>query len=169
MRDEQVKRTRPFLQYALLVLLLVMTWAMESAPESWFILASVRPVPVVVLVISVGILYGEMVGGTFGLLAGMLLDLYSTPSVAFHVVVLTALGICCGLAVKHWLMNHLLSAIVLWFAGSLVYFILYWLLFKVILGNDSWYYLYRFALPGGLYTGAWGILLAPIVAWIRKL
>ncbi len=168
MKDEQGKRTRPYLQYSLLGLFLVMLWSLQSAPDSLFTLSLLRPVPVVVFVVTVGIVYGEMVGGAFGLFAGMLMDLYTTPSVAFHAVLLTALGIFCGLAVKHWLMNNLLTMVVLWFVGSLIYFVLYWLLFKVILGDDGWLYLYRFALPGGLYTGAWGVVVAPIVAWIRR-
>lgn len=168
MKDEQFGRSRPYLQYLLLGLLLILLWAFQSAPANLFDIALVRPMPCVVLVICIGIVYGEMAGGAFGLFAGLLMDLYTTPSVAFHVVLLTVLGVLCGLAVKHWLMNNLLSAVVLWLVGSVLYFVMYWLLFKVILGNDGWIYLYRYALPGGIYTGAWGVILAPLVVWIHR-
>ncbi|MBR6549461.1 MAG: rod shape-determining protein MreD [Clostridia bacterium] len=156
------------LQFFLLGLLLVMLWSLQIAPANLFEIGSVRPVPTVVLTICVGILYGETAGGVFGLFAGLLMDTYTTPTVAFHVVLLTALGIFCGLAVKHLFMNNRFSWTVLWFVGSLLYFIFYWLLFKVILGNDGFSYLLYYSLPGALYTGAWGIVLHPLVWSIRR-
>ena len=168
MKDEQFGRSRPYLQYLLLGLLLVLLWAFQSAPANLCDIAMFRPMPAVVLLICIGIVYGEMAGGAFGLFAGLLMDLYATPSTAFHVVVLTALGILCGLAVKHWLMNNLLSAVVLWLVGSVLYFVLYWLLFKVILGDDGWFYLYRYALHDGVYTAVFGTILMPLVVGVRR-
>jgi len=168
MIDRDNRSSHPRLQFVLLGLLLLVIWSFQIAPTNLFAIGLVRPVPTVILTVCVGIIYGETVGGVFGLFAGLLMDVYTTPSVAFHVVLMTALGIFCGLVVKHLFMNNRLSWVVLWFASAMVYFLLYWLMFKVILGNDGWLYLTRYALPSALYTGVWGIVLHPLVWSIRR-
>ena len=163
------KRTKQYAQYILLALLLLLFWGVQSAPQTLLSFGAVRPVLLAAMVAVVGVVYGEMTGGIFGFFSGVLMDAYTTPSVGFHVVVLTALGMACGLMVKHLFMNNTLSALVTVLAASLVYFTLYWLLFKVILGgNGGMGYFFRFSLPATGYTAVCGWILLPLIRLIRR-
>lgn len=169
MRDDRTKQIQPYMQYIMLILMLLFSWMLQSAPISFLTIYGIRPVLTIVFVAAVGVMYGEGTGGVFGLAAGLLMDIYTAPALSFHVVVLTALGIGCGLIVKHFLMYNFLSAVILCFISCLCYFFLYWLVFKVILGSGGVLYLYRFSLPAAFYTGLFGFLYCPVVRWIRKL
>ncbi len=163
------QRTKQYAQFVLLGLLLLLLWAIQSAPRSLLSIGTVRPVLLAAFVSVTGIVYGEMAGGIFGFVAGLLMEPYTAPSVGFHVLVLTALGMACGLAVKHLFMNNTLSALVTVLASSLVYFILYWLIFKIVLGgNGGMGYLVRFSLPAAGYTAMCGWVLYPLVRLIRR-
>jgi rod shape-determining protein MreD len=129
----------------------------------------VRPALLVALTLCMGLLYGEIAGGVVGFVGGMLMDLYVTPSVNFNAVTLALLGILCGLAINRLFMNNTLSALVLCFVGSFLYFFLYWLLFRVILGDGgAWIYFYSFTLPSAVYTGAFGVVFFPLLRWFRR-
>lgn len=168
MKSEQANKTAPLFQYLVLGLILIVSWLLQSAPGNLLAIASVRPVLLVVFAVCIGAIYGELTGGVFGLIAGMLMDLYTVPSLAFHAAVLTAVGIVCGLAVRHLLMNRFFSVLVLCLVMSFCYFTLYWLLFKVLMGGGGWTYFCRFSLPGTVYTALTGLIYAPLIWWIRR-
>lgn len=165
MRSE--KRVTPFILLGVLVLL---CWLLQSAPGGFLPLFHVSPVLLPILVAAIGMAYGETVGALYGLAAGVLMDLYTIPSLGFHAVLLTAVGIVCGLAVKHFLMQHLAAALVLAGTVAVAYFVLYWLVFKVIAGGGgALYYLVRFSLPAAVYSGLWGLVFCPLTRWIRRI
>jgi rod shape-determining protein MreD len=170
MKNDTVKNSRSWLQYVVLAIVLFLCFILQSTPMNLFGIQGIRPVFLVMLTLCSGLVYGELVGGTIGFCAGMLMDLYVTPSVSFHTFVLTFLGIACGLAIGHLFMDNALSALVLCFVGSFVYFSLYWLLFRVILSDGgAWVYYYRFSLPSAVYTGVLGLVFYPLLRWIRSM
>ncbi len=157
------------LQYVLLGVLALFCWLLQSAPGGFAVIAGCSPVLLPVLTAAVGVYYEERTGAVFGLLCGILMDIYTVPSVGFHAVLLTAVGVACGFAVKHFFTHSLWAALVLCLGAALTYFVLYWLLFKCILGGGgAWYYLVRFSLPAALYSGAFGLVFCPLVRWLHR-
>ncbi len=149
-------KQKPFGEYGVLLILLLAAWGLQSAPSNFLSVFALRPVLVLGLTACVGMIYGELIGGVFGFGAGLLMEIDAAPSVGFHLLVLTALGILCGLAVRHLLMNNIPASFTLLLSVCVLYFTLYWLLYKVILGADGFYYWIRFSLPSAAFTALWG-------------
>ena len=169
MNNRDLPKLKPWLHYSLLAVLLLTAWSVQSAPDGILTVWGISPVLLVSLIACIGMIYGEMIGGVFGLAAGLLMDVYTTPCVGFHIVVLTAVGIGCGLIIRHLFMNNLLASFTLILGVCLVYFVLYWLLFKVILGGGGgWVYLYRFSLSGTVYSAVFGGLFYPLLKWLHR-
>lgn len=155
MNNNSLKR-KSLWEYGVLLILLLAAWGLQSAPSNFLSVFALRPVLVLGLVACVGMIYGELMGGVFGFCGGLLMEIDAAPSVGFHLLLLTALGILCGLAVRHLLMNNIPASFTLLLTVCILYFTLYWLLYKVILGADGLYYWIRFSLPSAALTTLWG-------------
>ena len=93
-------------------------------PKPWGIPAMLM-VPVV---ISIGMFERETAGMFFGLFAGMLIDTFSSETVCFHSVMLTAAGYFSGVLITRLLRNNLKTCLLL----NMVFLFVYNTLFYII-------------------------------------
>lgn len=167
-KNTDAPRYPSYLHYVILGVILLVLFLWQSAPGQGLTLFGVRPLPAVMLVALIGIVYGEFAGGLFGLIAGLLMDMYTTPSVCFNVVLLTALGMICGLAIQHLLIPNFYAHLVLTLGCCFVYYLFYFIVIQWLLGEGTWYYFFRFSLPATVYTWAVGMILYPFLRWLRR-
>ncbi len=157
-----------YCHYGLLSVLLLFSVTLQSAAGGGLSFFGMPGLPAVAFVIGIGMNYGPFVGGVFGLCAGLLLDVYTTPSVGFHVVVMTLLGIGCGLAVNHLLMHNRYARFVLCVCSALTYCSAYCILFKWIMGGHDFSYFYRFSLPTAGVCALVSAVYSLFFKWFRR-
>ena len=118
-----IRNRRIILTAAVLAIFLV--WNTDGLfPKPWGI-PSMLMVPVV---ISIGMFERETAGMFFGLFAGMLIDTFSSETVCFHSVMLTAAGYFSGVLITRLLRNNLKTCLLL----NMVFLFVYNTLFYII-------------------------------------
>jgi len=126
------------------------------------------PAVVVVFVAVSGSVFGEYVGCIMGFIGGLLCDTAGPSSYCFNLVVLTALGVACGLLSTRLFTKRFTSTLVTSGLTLLVYFVLHWLVLGVIFGNDGFYYLIRYSVPSTFYSALYVFPVYPAVALLNK-
>ncbi len=126
------------------------------------------PAVVVVYVAVCGSVLGEYVGCIMGFVGGLLCDTSAPSSYCFNLVILTALGIVCGLLGTRLFTKRFVCTLTLSFLALLTYFILQWLIVGVIFGNEGFYYLLRYSLPSVLYSLLYVLPVYPLISAINK-
>ncbi len=169
MKNERLTRAMWVWHALALGALLLLAFLVQSAPGTLLQIGGVRPVLLTGLCIAVGAVYGPFCGGVFGLVAGLLADSVTAPSLAFHAVFYAALGIACALAVQHLLVPGFFAFLVLSVLGSLLYATGYFLLYKLAMRGGGWYYYLHFSLPGAGYTAAASLLICLLIRLLRRL
>ena len=169
MNQPSHEKIKPWMHFLLLSFLLLIAWSVQSVPHPVLAIAGVNPVLLLSLVVSIGVVYGELIGGICGLCAGVLMEIYASPSVGFHIVLLTGAGIAGGLLIRHVFMNTRFATFVLTLLICFIYFFVDWLLYEVILGgNGGLLYFFRFSLPAAGYTALFGFICCPLLKWLYR-
>ncbi len=155
----QQKSYLPWLVYGLSTLLILF---MQAAPNIFPTLFGARPMPLTIFVICVGILGGARAGAAIGVLAGLLMGVFSFRLFGFDALILLVLGLIAGLLVEWFLRANFFTALLLCSCGMLVHILLEWFFCYVIVQKDNLAeILFKVLLPNGLYT----VLLTPAVFW----
>lgn len=136
--------------YTVLSFIMLFSVTLQSAAGGGVSLFGFSLLPAVAFVVGVGMNYGPLIGGVFGLVVGLLLDAYTAPSIGFHLVIMPFLGVGCALAVNHLLLHNRYARFVLCLVSSLIYCTAYFVVLQWMLGGHDFSYFYRFTLPGTL-------------------
>lgn len=136
-----------YLHYGIIAVILLFSVALQSAANGGLSLFGISLLPAVAVVVAIGINYGPFIGGVYGLIGGLFLDVYTVPCVGFHLVSITVLGMGCGLLVNHFLMNNRYARFFLCFCAATFYCVSYFVVMKWMLGSNGFSYLYQFSLP----------------------
>ncbi|MBQ8782850.1 MAG: rod shape-determining protein MreD [Clostridia bacterium] len=155
-----IRNRRIILTAAVLVFFLL--WNNEAVfPKPWGIPAMLM-VPVV---ISIGMFERETAGMFFGLFAGVLTDAFSSQTVCFHSVMLTAAGYFSGVLITRLMRNNLKTCLLL----NVIFLFVYNTLFYLInyRSADAEYIPYAYSdvyVASVFYT----MLFVPFVYWIIR-
>ena len=161
------KRHKDALTYLFLGLILFILYLFQnvnSLPAPFGLI----PAIVVVYVAVCGSVMGEYVGSVMGFLGGLLCDTSAPSSYCFNLIVLTALGIACGLLGTRLFTKRFVCTLALSFLALLMYFVLQWFVVGVIFGNEGFYYLLRYSLPSVLYSVLYVLPVYPLISIINK-
>lgn len=114
---------------------------------------SIRPMPLLPLVVCIGMFERDLVGASFGLAAGIMWD-STVPGVpGFHALFLMMAGCVCGLLIAHLMRNNVATGIMLCLAATVLYTLLYWLFYIAMRGWEGTFFaLLRYLLPSAGYT-----------------
>lgn len=114
----------------------------------------ITPLPMLPLLTAFCMFHDESQSTFAGLFTGILMDSVAAGAASFNAVLLAVIALCTSLVVRYFFNNNIRSALTLSFTGSLVYFIVKWVMFfafkETVQGN--FIYLLKFALPAVLYT-----------------
>ncbi len=116
-------------------------------------IVNAAPMLLVPLTVAIGFFYGEWAGFTAGMVMGIFADAVAADTVCFNMIVLMFVGLATGILVNHYINKNILSAIMLSFAASIVYFFLSWLIFFAAAGfaGKIQFFLYH-SVPSAVYT-----------------
>lgn len=145
------KKIKPF-RYVILSVVMLLLFLWQSTPRLLPEILGVTPIFMLPLLASVGVMAGEYASGLFGFFIGLLMDVYVTPSICFNLIAMTVIGILCGLLARALKFKSFFSALVLCVISSVIYYLAYWLVYRVILSGDTAYYLLSYSLPALIYT-----------------
>ncbi len=144
------------------VLLTFFIWNTDGLfPSPWGIPAMIM----VPMVITIGMFERETVGMFFGLGAGILIDAFSSQTVCFHAIMLTAAGYFSGVLITRLMRNNLktclmLNVIYLFIYNTAFYFVNYYSLSK----NEISYVYFDVYIASVFYT----MVFVPIIFWIIR-
>ncbi len=112
------------------------------------------PVLTISAVVMVAYYFGEWWGFMAGVLSGVFSDAVTSGASCLNAVFLLLLGLVSGILLKQYLNRNILSACMLSFAGSAIYFLVIGPIFT--LNNDVFQgleYLLLHCLPSAIYSG----------------
>lgn len=151
------QQTLSWLLYGAMALVLAI---MQNAPRFFPVIGYARPAPLIVFAVCVSFFEGPRVGAIFGVVVGLLWDLYTFHLFGLHAIILLAITVTVGLLVQWLLRANFLSGMLMCIGGVLVHTLLEWLLcYALFLDPESLSALVRVYLPNALYTA----LLSPIM------
>lgn len=117
-----------------LVVLVLGTLQISDVLPTFF---GIKFLPLLPLTVVLGMFERETYGLYYGLLAGVMWDMNVASGDGFHAFYLAFIGFFCGLLMTYLMMNNLITASILCTAGTLLYFLLSWLIFVAIKGWDG--------------------------------
>ena len=159
--EKKVIRNRRIILTAA-VLLFFLVWNTDGMfPKPWGIPAMLM----VPLVISIGMFERETAGMFFGLFAGLLMDAFSSQTVCFHSVMLTAAGYFSGVLITRLMRNNLKTCLLLNVVFLFVYNTLFYFINYHSAVSDLIPYVYSDVYVASVF---YTMLFVPFVYWIIR-
>ena len=108
------------------------------------------------LTVAVAMHEKEYCGAAFGLTFGLIIDCFSSGVIAFNAILLMIIGCACGLCSSLIFNRSLKSALLLNLLSSVVYYVLYVFVFKVLTGSPDpvYFFMHSTAIRGFIITFA---------------
>ena len=117
-------------------------------------ISSANPMLPLAMLVAICMFASELSGAIYGLLVGIFVDTVAHTPQGFNSLLFMLLGVCCVLIVKHLFNNNILSAAMLCFLCTLVYYLLRWLFAIAFYSSftDNLTYIIRTVFPSCIYT-----------------
>ncbi|MBQ8228773.1 MAG: rod shape-determining protein MreD [Clostridia bacterium] len=147
---------------AAVVLAVFFIWNTDGLfPKPWGIPAMLM----VPLVISIGMFEREYAGMFFGLFAGVLMDTFSSQTVCFHSIMLTAAGYISGVLITRLMRNNLKTCLLLNIVFLFINNTLFYLINYNSSGEEGFAYLYSDVYVASVF---YTMLFVPLMYWIVR-
>lgn len=118
----------------ILVLIFILIYFLQVNLFSWFKIAGVMPNLFVVLVLFIGLFYNKKAGVVYGILLGILLDLFIGKKVGISSIMLGTIGLIGGIFDKNFSKESRFTLIVMVTVSTLIYeigvFVIGYFIFK---------------------------------------
>ena len=155
--DQKQKRSF-IIKNAVYTLLILCCYLLQEVP-SLLELFGVRPMLVAAMVVCISMFEGELYGGLYGLVGGLLCDTAAFHFFGIASVLFLLMGCGCGLLIIHLVQPNHKTAFLLSGAVSFVYGIISHYLIYGMWGYDgSAMLIFTKTIPCALYTAAAGVL-----------
>ncbi len=130
-------------------------------------IASVRPILLISVAVCISMFEGEIVGAVAGLTAGVLWDTVTVTADGYNAMYLTLACAICGVLLRVFMRNNIITYIIMNSGITAVYFITYVIFFITARGIDGGVQVFfRYYLPMGIYslilTPFWYILIRAV-------
>lgn len=149
------------------LLLIIFFTILQSAPQINLVIFNIRPIFLITLTVCIGMFEREIVGGYLGLFAGICWDLVSSKPMGFYAILLLILGVLSGLIITNFMINNLMTAMILCGGALLFYGIICYIGTDFSYGmKNSAYSLWHSIIPQMLYSF---VFVIPIYLFCRFL
>lgn len=140
---------------AVFVVLIVFTAVLQNTKGLFPTLFNVPPMLLIPLTVCIAMFENDMGGMLFGLLSGVVWDVYASRIDGFYAIILVSAGYACSFLLARYLQNNFVTATVFSALVSLVSVTLYWLIFVLAMGSGGAGILYaKYYLVSAAYTTA---------------
>lgn len=150
---------------AILALFVILTFFFQNTGGLFPAPAGIHAMLLIPLTVSIAMFEREFAGLFFGLLAGAMLDAFSSDSICFHAISLTIIGFAAGALIKYMMRNNFVCAMILSAAFTFIYNTLYFVLYSAFDGIEKPFIIYlRYFLPAVIYT----VIFTPLYYFIVR-
>lgn len=147
-------------RYASYTIILLLAHLFQNSIRIFPEILNVRPILIISLSLCIAMFEGEFIGAIFGLFAGALWDTVTAAADGYNAAFLMVLCAVCGVVLRIFLRNNLVSFAIINSVSTVFYFLTYVLFFYTANGvGGAWTLLIRYYLPMTLYT----LMLTPFV------
>ena len=133
--------------------LIILNYAFESTILQNFAIFGVAPNISLIMIISYGLLRGEIEGGFFGIFSGLIHDIMGAQFIGLHAGLGLLFGFAAGFPFKDYFKDNYLLPLIITAATSLAYQFLFYVFAFALRGRlEFWFYLWSIILPSTIYT-----------------
>ena len=156
------QRNRTLLKrHLLLVVVVILGALLQNCPLP---VLEVRLCVLLPLTVIIAMFEKELPGTLYGILAGMLWDVSASTADGMKALFLSLVGCVCGLLVRYFLRNNLLSALMLCGVTIFLFSTAHWLIHIAPNGAGMWQAWFRIYLPQALLT----LLTSPVLYFLIR-
>lgn len=135
------------------IILMVLAFTIQNCIFPLIPFLAATPNLLLILTFSFGFIYGKQAGMYYGLLAGILLDLFYSGSFGFYTLLFVNIGYFNGICTKYYYEDYITLPLVLSLVNELFYnFYIYVLRFLIRNRLDFFYYLREIIIPETIFT-----------------
>lgn len=155
-----------FLRYFAYVVEILVCFIIQQTPGLVPSIMGGRPIFLVSILVTIAIFEDELVGMSFGLFIGVLLDFGLFDVVGFHAIILGLIGYFVGVLSVNVIKNNFLTAFITITASNIVFYLLSFLFLYVLRGfGDNLYAFVNHYISRIVYS----IVLSPLFYFFTKL
>ena len=141
------------LRIGVLTVVLIVNFALRSTIFPYIETLGVTPNTDLIIIVSYGILRGDVEGAILGFFAGLLHDIYFNSYIGLYALISMLIGFFCGKPFKDFFRENYFLPLSLVAISSLVYqFVLYVINFFFRVNLDFPFYFRTIILPASVYT-----------------
>lgn len=135
------------------VLLLVLAFTIQNCVIPLIPFLSASPNLLLILTFSFGFIYGKKAGMYYGLVAGILLDLFYSGPFGFFTLLFVNVGYFNGICTKYYYEDYINLPLVMSLVNELIYNV-YIYVFRFLIRNrlDIFYYVREIVIPETIFT-----------------
>ncbi len=148
----------------MLAIIIVVFAVIQNACGMLKVPFAARPLLLIPLCVCVSMFESNTASALFGAFAGILWDV-SASCDGFNAIVIMLFGAGCSLLISHFMRNNIVTSLVLCAAATVVYEILYALVFKALQGVSLFAGFFTYNIPATLLTA----VFIPVCYFIVKL
>lgn len=160
-----IQNKNTILRRVILALFVLLTYIFQNTGGLFPAPGGVHAILLIPLTICVAMFEREFAGIFFGLLAGAMLDAFSSDTICFHSVFLTVIGFVAGALITYLMRNNFVCAVILTTASVLIYNTTYFLFYCAFDGTEKPLYIYfRYYFLSVIYT----VIFTPLYYFIVR-
>jgi len=152
-----------------MTLLILINFTLQATLFPHLAIAGVTPDTALVLIVSYGILRGEIEGGIFGFFAGLTLDILGGMVIGIFALFGFLTGYVCGKPFKNFFKdNYFLPFIVVFFVSLIYQFTLYVTTILITGQLDFWHFFVSIIVPKTVYTTSLSIPIYVFMLFVNN-
>ncbi len=153
----------------LTVILILLLTVLQTTVLRGFEIFNLIPNLLLIMVVCHGILHGDYMSLTVGVICGLLLDITGGRAVGMNTLLCTLIAYLCISVGENLFNNHIFVAMMFVLLFSIPYEFLIYLFYFGIWGEGNfWYAIFCKVLPGAIYNSLFTIVLYPLIKWVSR-
>jgi rod shape-determining protein MreD len=151
-----------------MALMLILNFALQTTLFQYIEILGVKPNTALILIVSYGILRGDVEGAIAGFFSGLLQDIYFSPYIGLYAMLEMLLGYFAGKPFKDFYKENYLLPLPIVAGASLAYqFAIYFSSFLFNGKLDFAFYFRSIILPSSVYTLILAIPVYSLIYWVN--
>ena len=153
------------------ILIIILAFVLETSVFPFLPISVVAPNLLLIVIFTIGFVYGELEGSLYGILAGLLMDLFYSGPFGYFTLIFGWIGFINGFFTRFYDDDYFFLPVIMCALNEILYNILLFIVRYILRGHtDFGYYLKSIILPELVLTVVFTIILyRPILLLNEKL
>ena len=151
------------------VLMIILAFTIQNCVFPLLPFLSAAPNLLLILTFSFGFMHGKEAGMYYGLLAGLLMDLFYSGPFGFYTLIFIYIGYVNGICTKYYYEDYITLPLILSVVNELAYnFYIYVLRFLIRRKLNIGYYFFNLVLPEIIFTVVTTLLIYRLFLLVKR-